>query len=324
TNTGKPSTLDYAREIAASLAAPTVGAARKTIKPKLFAELPASFRHPVEYNAEYILIRGGTIQYSATKQVEKVPDLYFAKYPVTNKQYRRFIRYLRNEETEIGKLVSSKVFAEKLLEFVANDKAYTDYLSRDAKAWSEKLKSEDDENRKFNGEDQPVVSVSWYAARTYCFWLSILEATNHDFALQTTSAQKLANVFRLPQEIEWERAAAGRREDGPSRKYPWPAEKGEPNEKLANYGGNVGRTTPAGRYPEGATSEGLMDMAGNVWEWQENWSDKKEKYRALRGGSWLNSTGFLPCAIRFRSIPQGWNDGVGFRVVRAQSFFDTL
>ncbi|MGH7599597.1 MAG: SUMF1/EgtB/PvdO family nonheme iron enzyme [bacterium] len=324
TNTGKPSTLDYAREIAASLAAPTVGAARKTIKPKLFAELPASFRHPVEYNAEYILIRGGTIQYSATKQLEKVPDLYFAKYPVTNKQYRHFIRYLRDEETEIGKLVSLKAFAEKLLEFASNDKAYSDYLSRDAKAWPEKLKSKDDEDRKFNGEDQPVVGVSWHASRAYCYWLSVLEAAKHNSALRDASAQKLANVFRLPEEMEWERAAAGRREDGSPRKYPWPLEKGEPNEKLANYGSNVGQTTPVGRYPEGATPEGLMDMAGNVWEWQENWYDKEEKSRALRGGSWYINTVILPCAIRNWYIPQFRYDLVGFRVVRAQSFFDTL
>jgi formylglycine-generating enzyme required for sulfatase activity len=341
---GKAKTLAYAREIAASLAAPSVSAVRPAIKPQLFAELPASFRNEVEYNAEYILIRGGTIESSATKQIEKVPDIYFAKYPVTNKQYRRFIRYLMGEETEIGKLVSAKVFAEKFLEFVSTDKAYTDYfglrpkghtaVGRDAKTWSEKLKSEFDEDRKFNGEEQPVVGVSWYAARAYCFWLSLCEnghvetfrrnVSTPDISTRNVSTPDVSTIYRLPHETEWQRAAAGRREDGAPRKYPWPKEKGEPNDKLANYGGNVGQTTPVGRYPEGATPEGLMDMAGNVWEWQENWDAKDKNARALRGGSWSYDSVYLPSAIRSRYIPVNRLYIVGFRVVRAQSFFGTL
>ena len=187
------------------------------------------------------------------------------------------------------------------------------------------MKSTYDEDRKFNGEEQPVVGVSWYAAQAYCFWLSVLDAGMRDSSLRT-SAQQLARTFRLPSEVEWERAAAGRIEDGPLRKYSWPSEKGEPNPKLANYfEGKVGQTTPVGRYPEGATPEGLMDMAGNVWEWQENWYDEKEKaHRAVRGGSWDDSTDDLQCAVRGRTYPDSGNDLLGFRVVRAQSFFDTL
>jgi formylglycine-generating enzyme required for sulfatase activity len=311
-----------------------VSAARKAAKPNLFVELPPAFHNPVEYNAEYILIPGGTIESSATKRIEKVPDIYFAKYPVTNKQYRRFIRYLRGEERDLNELVPTKVFAEKLLEFISTDKAYADYLgfdrlSRDAKAepveaepveaWPDKLKSRYDEDRKFNGEDQPVVGVTWYAARAYCFWLSELERATHGEQPATSNQQPA--IYRLPNEIEWERAAAGRREDGPNRKYPWPAEKGEPNEKLANYRGNVGQTTPVGRYPEGATPEGLMDMAGNVWEWQENlYGDKDHPAaRAVRGGSWGNVDSFLRCVERNRFNPDYGISNIGFRVVRSES-----
>jgi formylglycine-generating enzyme required for sulfatase activity/energy-coupling factor transporter ATP-binding protein EcfA2 len=322
---GKQSIVAYAREISAQLSAPAVSLTSKAIKAKLFAELPVSFRNPLEYNAEYIFIRGGTINYSATKKVEKVPDLYFAKYPVTNKQYRRFIRYLQGEEADLVKIASPKRFSEKLLEFASSDKAYADYIGGNPKTWPDKLKSEYDEGRKFNGDEQPVVGVSWYAAQAYCFWLSLLDAGMRDPSLRT-SAQQLARTFRLPSEIEWERAAAGRIEDGPPRKYPWPAEKGEPNKKLANYyDGKAGQTTPVGRYPEGATPEGLMDMAGNVWEWQENWYDEKEKaHRALRGGSWLLIADYLQCAVRDGNVPGVRYDDIGFRVVRAQSFFDTL
>jgi len=318
-----PESLERARQIVREKHAERIPLrAEKVGSP--FKTLVKSFHNPLEYNAEYILIRSGTMKYSATKKIERVPNLYFAKYPVTNKQYRRFIRYLLGEETELDHVVPQKVFAEKLLEFTSGDKAYSDYISRDAKTWPEKFKSIYDENRKFNSEDQPVVSVSWYACRAYCFWLSVLEAAQYSANLNT-AAQQLAGIFRLPQEVEWECAAGGRREDGPPREYPWPAEKGEPNDKLANYGGNVGQTTPVTRYPEGATPEGLMDMAGNVWEWQENWYDEKEKtHRAVRGGSWSSGAGDLQGATRGRGYPLDRGGVIGFRVVRAQSFFDTL
>lgn len=326
-NSSKTGTLAYAREIVAQLETPKLKAVREAVAPALFKELPPSFRNPLEDNAEYILIRGGTIEYSVTKKIESVPDLYFAKYPVTNKQYRRFIRYLNGEEAELNTLMAREAFAQKLVEFAGqlnaphdkNVKSYSEYLGRDFKAWPDMLKSGRDDDRKFNDENQPVVSITWYAARAYCLWLSELQKEN-------SKLQKENVLYRLPDEIEWERAAAGRREDGPPRKYPWPQEKGEPNEKLANYGGKVGQTTTVGRYPEGATPEGLMDMAGNVWEWQENLFGHKEypAARGLRGGSWGGNAGLLPCAFRLRGDPVYWSYNFGFRVVRAQSVFDTL
>ncbi len=70
------------------------------------------------------------------------------------------------------------------------------------------------------------------------------------------------------------------------RKYPWPTEKGEPNSTLLNYNNNVGATTRVGSYPEGATPEGLYDMAGNVWEWTGSWwDDTTRSDRVLRGGA---------------------------------------
>jgi formylglycine-generating enzyme required for sulfatase activity len=127
---------------------------------------------------------------------------------------------------------------------------------------------------------------------------------------------RLASLYRLPNEWEW--TAAGREPDGSLREYPWPKTKGKPTPELANYNENVGATTPVGRYPEGATPEGLMDMAGNVWEWMENLHEKFGA-PALRGGSWSNLGGGLCCSARNFDHPGLWDRYIGFRVVRPQS-----
>jgi formylglycine-generating enzyme required for sulfatase activity len=71
-----------------------------------------------------------------------------------------------------------------------------------------------------------------------------------------------------------------------------------------------------GRYPEGATPQGLMDMAGNAWEWMDDFYRKGEIWRALRGGSWNYYQLSLRCSARYYFHPIVRNAVVGFRVVR--------
>ena len=99
------------------------------------------------------------------------------------------------------------------------------------------------------------------------------------------------------------------------RKYPWPDDKGEANSKLLNYDGNVGTTTTVGSYPEGATPEGLYDMAGNVWEWTNSWWDESGTYRVIRGGSWYNFAVHCRSAHRTWLTPVNRDANVGFRLV---------
>jgi formylglycine-generating enzyme required for sulfatase activity len=156
---------------------------------------------------------------------------------------------------------------------------------------------------------RPVINVSWDEANKYCQWLS-------------EKTKKTGLSFKLPTEAQWEKAARGTG----SRKYPWG--NNEPDKTLANFFSNVGKTTPVGSYPKGASLYGLLDMAGNVWEWCRDWYDGKyyhsspEKnptgpksgtYRVVRGGSWGLSARYLRCSYRYYIRPSGRSDGLGFR-----------
>ncbi|MEI7694425.1 MAG: SUMF1/EgtB/PvdO family nonheme iron enzyme [Chlorobium sp.] len=250
--------------------------------------------------AEYIFIKGGTFPYSLTKKREPVKEMYVAKFTVTNQLFRRFISYLDAQEPELAERVPLKTYEERLQELGAGIKGFGDYLKEEP-SLAKRFVSYTDTNKQFNKDDQPVAGVTWYAARAYCLWLSLLES---DDAL-----------YRLPTEVEWEYAAAG--EEG--RLYPWTKKEGEPDKTLVNYNNNEGATTSVGRYPKGATPEGLHDMAGNVWEWTEDLYQKDKNWHAQRGGAYYSSEAdALRCSSRGGGVPgSGSFDIVGFRVIRS-------
>ncbi len=169
--------------------------------------------------------------------------------------------------------------------------------------------------------DHPINCVAWPMADNFC------KKTKR----------------RLPTEAEWEFAARG----SSQRKYPWgddpPAAKylnacgkecakwgeanGDARKTMYDEDDGFAGTAPVGRFPAGASAHGVLDLAGNVWEWTADWyapytadeaSDpkgpKEGTQRVLRGGDFLgNDSNWARPAWRWKTDPETYNHAIGFR-----------
>jgi len=154
--------IDRTEEVILALGGQSLASkAEKSISGK-----PASLRNPNEQGAEYILIPGGNYRYSVTDEIVEVPDAYFAKYPVTNKLYRSFIAWLKVKKSP----VLFSIFTSEL-SAIANSNRWGNgfivYIDKCTSDLAALFRSRYDEDRKYDGEDQPVVGITWYAAKAY-------------------------------------------------------------------------------------------------------------------------------------------------------------
>ena len=169
-----------------------------------------------------------------------------------------------------------------------------------------------DFNANWSKEAHPIVNVSWNDAVAYCAWVS------------RESGLKVS----LPTEAQWEKAARGK--DG--RKFPWGNTfDGSRLQHSTAKLGDAGGTAAVGSFPDGASSYGVLAMAGNVFQWCADYygetyyaSSPKTNppgsgsgsARVLRGGSWDgDDEGDFRCAFRGGDAPDLRATGIGFRCV---------
>jgi hypothetical protein len=172
------------------------------------------------------------------------------------------------------------------------------------------------------GDDHPVVNISWDDATAFCAWLSTKEG----------------RIYRLPTDHEWSVAAGldGREEAGkpPASKHTlirdawpwgrhWPPPAGAGNyageeslfsARIDGYRDGWAFTSPVGHFA--ANPSGLYDLGGNVWEWCSDWWDGNQTYRVLRGGAFnLDDSTSLLASYRHFVTPDSRFSTHGFRVV---------
>ena len=208
-------------------------------------------------------------------------DFYMGKYEVTKAEFRRFIKHT-HYKTDAEKKGSCMAYNGK-------------HITEKGIFW--------DSLPFFQGDNEPVVCVSYNDVQNYIKWLN----------------QQTQEYYRLPTEAEWEYVGRA----GTLSEWSFGDDKKQYGD-YAWYAANSGKQThPIGTKKVSAL--GLYDMSGNVWEWCEdsygNYSKDDDAHakvssntKVLRGGAWV--TRITPIATRWGKISNSRYYAIGFRLVK--------
>ncbi len=238
-----------------------------------------------------------------------LPAFYIDTYEVSNAQYKAFVLATRRAAPpfwdEIGYGFTEaqlRAKSETELRGLATD---VFRLDMDTRAMTADALIAEMTKQQRAIDRYPAGGMTWNDAYAFCVWRGA----------------------RLPSEAEWEKAARG--SDG--REFPWgndwdPKRAGTGDEDSAVEG-----FTPVGSFPQSASPYGVHDMAGNVWEWVQDWyepypnsdhtnKDYGKKNKVVRGGS--GGVGhyaigyFYRAATRQFAEPAMQSDDVGVRCAK--------
>ena len=217
-----------------------------------------------------------------------VDPFVIKRFPVTNRQYVAFL----NDLVADGQAENALRWAPRVEPGREGEEGAMIYGLDDDGRFCLVPDSEGDHWSK----DWPVLMVDWWSASAYGRWM----------------AEKTGNSWRLPSEVEWEKAARG----ADRRIFPWGAFL-DPSWTCMRDS-HAGRQLPAvvQSFEVDESPYGVRGMGGNVRDWCDGFPTGGKENAVVRGGGWSYNARLTRVANRYRIEPWKRKSGIGFRVLR--------